>query len=274
MTVGRFSGRAVVITGGGSGIGRAVAVQMAGEGASVALLDVNATGMTETARQLRSVGAEVLLAETDVSDPDALQNAIERAIAHFGGIDVLVNNVGFAGAVVPIASLSLSAWNRVLAASLTAVFVGTKAILPHMVDRGGGCIVNTASVSGLAADCGMSAYNTAKAGVINFTKATAVEYSSMGIRANCVCPGAIATPPVVGLFDVADSVGHAQRKQQMADAHAMRRFGQAEEVAEVICFLASDAASFVSGAAYLVDGGLMASTGMPPLPLGPYSPGR
>jgi meso-butanediol dehydrogenase/(S,S)-butanediol dehydrogenase/diacetyl reductase len=141
-----------------------------------------------------------------------------------------------------------------------------------MLQAGSGSIVNTASVSGIAADHGLSAYNAAKAGVINFTRSTAVEYSSRGIRANCVCPGAIATAPVVRMFHGGGSPGYARRKQQMEASHAMGRMGRPEEVAEVVCFLASDAASFVSGAAYAVDGGLMAATGMPPLPVGVYRP--
>ena len=161
-----------------------------------------------------------------------------------------------------------------MAVSLTSVFITTKLALPHMLERGRGAIVNIASVSGLAGDIGLSAYNAAKAGVINFTRATSTEFSRRGIRANSVCPGVIASPPIRAMFDPQRSPGHAARRAEMEASHPIGRFGEPEEVAQVACFLASDAAAFVTGAAYVVDGGLSGWTGMPAVPLGAYRPER
>ena len=258
-----LSGRVAVITGAASGIGRATVMRMAGAGARLFLIDIVADALEDTVREVTATGAAVLAHPANAAEPEAMDAAVRHAMETFGAVDILVNNVASVGAVAPIDEMPLDAWNQALAVTLTSVFIGTKAALPHMLAQGHGSIVNIASVSGMAA------YNAAKGGVINFTRATAVEYSRRGVRANCVCPGAIATPPVRAMFE---APGHFERGRAMMNAHAMARFGEANEVAEVIAFLASDAASFVSGASYLVDGGMMAGTGMPALPVGKYRP--
>jgi meso-butanediol dehydrogenase/(S,S)-butanediol dehydrogenase/diacetyl reductase len=267
---GRFKGLIAVITGGGSGIGRAISLQMAREGASLAILDINKEALIKTANDIEELGANVLTLQTNIGDTDSFARDIDKVVHHYGRLDILVNNAASTGAVEPIDTMSLSAWNNCLSVTLTSTFIGTKTALPHMLRQGSGAIINIASVSGLSADVGLSAYNAAKAGVINFTKSTALEYTARGIRANSVCPGAIETPPIIALFNQPDSIVCAERKQQMIQSHAANRMGKSEEVAEVVCFLASKSASFVSGAAYTVDGGLLASTGMPTLPVGVY----
>jgi meso-butanediol dehydrogenase/(S,S)-butanediol dehydrogenase/diacetyl reductase len=171
----------------------------------------------------------------------------------------MVNNAGLAE-VAPLEEIALESWNRVLAVTLTSAFLGMKYCLPVMRRQGGGAIVNTASISGTAGDYGLSSYNAAKAGVINLTRSAAIENARHGIRINCVCPGTIDTrAPVLLGGERADEVRRAQ-----AGVTPLGRMGRAEEIAATILFLASDAASFVTGAALVADGGLIAHTGLPP----------
>ena len=272
MTTLDFGGRGALVTGAGSGIGQAIALQLAARGARVLVLDRDERGIDATIAADPTGRTKGF--KGDVVSPENLESAIREAIADFGGLHMLVNNAATPGIVAPITDLTLQDWNTVMAVSLTSVFLGTKLVLPHMVERGSGAIVNIASVSGLAGDIGLSAYNAAKAGVINFTRATSTEFSRHGIRANCVCPGAIASPPIRALFDADRSAGHAARRAEMVASHPIGRLGEPDEVAQVACFLASDAAAFVTGAAYVVDGGLSGWTGMPPIPLGAYRPAR
>ena len=272
MVKDRYVGASALITGAGSGIGLATAIQLEQEGSNLALFDRDERSLEQAKTEIEKSGVSVSTFVVDVADSEAFNAGIQSAIKTLGSIDVLISNVGVAGRIQPIESLSVADWNNVLNITLTSVFIATKAVLPHMVVKGGGAIVNTASVSGVAADEGLSAYNAAKAGVINFTRTTALENSKHNIRANCVCPGAIATPPVVQMFEGSGSPGFAKRKAAMEAAHPIGRMGRPEEVAQVICFLASREASFVSGAAYCVDGGLLSATGMPPLPVGVYTP--
>lgn len=219
----------------------------------------------------------------DVADPGDSEAMIRYAVDTFGRLDILHNNAT-ALEIGRVADLTVEGWNRTIAVNLTATFLGTKFALPVMLKQGGGAIVNTASVSGLSGDYGLAAYNAAKAAVINFTRTTAIEYARHNIRVNCVCPAVIATPPLLAMFGereanlahvmVAPSAApprqltaeeRRQHKQRLENAHPIGRLGKPEEVARVVLFLASDEAPFVTGAAYLVDGGLTAHTGMPPL---------
>jgi meso-butanediol dehydrogenase / (S,S)-butanediol dehydrogenase / diacetyl reductase len=280
---GRVQEKVVLITGGGSGIGEATAKRFGVEGAKVVVVDINEEAAQRVARELQAAGGQASAFRADVADPPAAAAMITYAVNTFGRLDVLHNNAT-ALEVGPVAELTVEGWNRTLAVNLTAPFLGTKFALPGMIRQGGGVIINTASISGLGGDYGLAAYNAAKAGVINFTRTTALEYARYNIRVNCVCPGAIDTPPMQAMTGQREgnfphlmvaparvqtqplSVAQRQQlRQRLAKAHPLGRLGRPEEIANVVLFLASDEASFITGAAYVADGGVMAHTGIPAL---------
>lgn len=279
----RFQNKVVLITGAGSGIGEATAHGFQREGAKVVVVDINAGDAEKVAADLRKDGGDAKSFVADVADPVAAKAMIDFALTTYGALHVLHNNAT-ALEIGSVENLTLEGWNRTLAVNVTAPFLATKYALPIMLKQGGGAIVNTASISGTAGDYGMSAYNAAKAAIINFSRSAAIEYASRNIRINCVCPGGIDTPAIRALtgaggaqpahLSVASSAGtlpkvsaevSEQRRQRMAGAHPIGRLGRPEEIANVVLFLASDAASFVTGAAYIVDGGMTAHTGLPML---------
>jgi NAD(P)-dependent dehydrogenase (short-subunit alcohol dehydrogenase family) len=239
-----LEGRVAVITGGGSGIGAAVARRFAAEGARVAVLDRNGDAAEAVAAE---VGGK---AQTlDVRDGDALNDAIGKIIAAVGRIDVLVNNAGI-GDLRPLHTVDDKLWHRLIDVNLTGTFNATRAVVPHMLAGGGGTIVNNASLSGLMPTRNEAAYSAAKAGVIALTKSGALEYGPT-VRVNCVAPGHIRTP----LTAVWDQMPDAF--EPIAEAIPLGRIGEAEEVAEVILFLASARSSYVTGQTIVVDGGGM-----------------
>lgn len=271
---GRFDGKVAVITGAASGIGAATARRFAQEGARVVVADIDEAGAKRTAGE---IGDAALALRVDVSDPGAVETMVARTVETLGGLDVLHNNATMVE-TGPITKLSVEGWNRTLAVNLTAVFLGIKAAVPAMRRQGGGAIVSTASISGLAGDYGLAAYNAAKAGVINLTRTAAIELARYRIRVNCVCPGGIATPLLGSLIGTNDPVTHwktssggpglsaeQQRRyrERLEQAHPLGRLGNPEEIAAVVAFLASDDASFVTGAAIVADGGVTAHTGIP-----------
>jgi len=249
---GRFAGRVAIVTGGASGIGAATCRALAAEGAQVVVADLDAGRGTAVAGE---IGGRFQAA--DVADEAATTRLVADTAAALGRLDVLVSNA-FASAVGALEGLALTAWARTLDVTLTAVFTGLRAALPAMRARGGGAIVNVASISGLGGDRGLGAYNAAKAGVINLTRTAALELAASGIRVNAVCPGLIDTPAL--------QRGPGRRPAWVDSARAaipVGRFGSPEEVARAILFLASDEASYVTGATLVVDGGLTAGTGIP-----------
>jgi meso-butanediol dehydrogenase/(S,S)-butanediol dehydrogenase/diacetyl reductase len=248
----RFAGRVALVTGGASGIGAATARALAREGARVVVVDLD---RERGAAVATACGGE--LAVTDVADAAALTATVARAAAAHGRLDVLVSNA-FATAAGPIARLEPAAWERTLAVTLTAAFTALRAAVPHL--RGGGAVVHVASVSGLAGDRGLAAYNAAKAGLVNFTRAAALELAPAGVRVNAVCPGLVDTPAL------ARALGRTpERAPALGAAVPLGRLGRPEEIAHAILFLASDEASYVTGATLVVDGGLTAGTGIPTL---------
>ncbi len=257
--VGALEGRVPVITAGGAGIGAATARRFAREGAHVVVADLSGRRAAAVAGEIVSGGGRAEWLKMDAADPDGVQAAVRRAVDAFGRLDAMVNNAGHAE-VAPLDEITLEGWNRVLAVTLTGAFLGMKYCLPVMRRQGGGAIVNTASISGTAGDYGLSSYNAAKAGVINLTRSAAIENARHGIRVNCVCPGTIDTraPELLGGAR-ADEI-----RREQAAANPIARMGQADEIASAILFLASDEASFITGAAIVVDGGLTAHTGLPP----------
>lgn len=276
----RLAGKVALITGGGSGIGEATAQRFGTEGARVLIVDINGTNAERVATALREQGGEASHLVADVTDPEAVQGMIQHAVKTFGRLDILHNNAT-AAEMGSVADLSLEGWNRTLAVNVTAPFLATKYAIPVMLDQGGGAIVNTASISGTRGDYGMAAYNAGKAAVINFTRSAAIEYASRNIRMNCVCPGAIDTPAIRALTGSGAETPHmavaggsvdlpklpeeaqAKVRERMGTAHPVGRLGTPQEIANLVLFLASDEASFITGAAYIIDGGLTAHTGLP-----------
>jgi len=255
---GTVAGKAAVVTAGGSGIGAATARLLAAEGAAVVVADLSGRRAETVAGEIVAAGGRAAWLKMDAADPAGVAAAVRLALDRYGRLDVMVNNAGHAE-VGAVHELSLARWQRTLDVTLTSVFLGLAQCVPVMRRQGGGAVVNTASVSGTAGDYGMAAYNAAKAGVINLTRSAALENARHGIRVNCVCPGAIDTrAPLLMAGDRADEFRATQ-----AAATPLGRIGQPEEIAHAVLFLASDAASFITGAALVADGGLTAHTGLP-----------
>lgn len=253
----KFKGKVAIVTAGGSGIGAATARRFAREGALVVIADLSGTRAGEVAGEIAKGGGDVRWLKMDASDPEGVQAAIGLATDSWGRLDVMFNNAGL-GTVEPLETMTLETWNRVLAVTLTSAFLGIKYSLPIMRRQGGGSIINTASISGIGGDYGMSAYNAAKAGVVNLTRAAALENAKHGIRVNCVCPGAINTR-VAQVLGGKDPEGFRRSLAQ----NPTGRIGEPEEIANAVLFLASDEASFITGTTIVADGGLIAHTGLP-----------
>lgn len=255
---GKLENKVAIITAGGSGIGAATARRFVQDGASVVVADISGRRAEEVASAIAASGGKAVHLKMDASDPEGVQATIKLALDTYGRLDIMFNNAGMADAA-PLDETSLESWNRVIAVTLTSTFLGLKYCLPIMRRQGGGAIINTASVSGTGGDYGLSSYNAAKAGVINLTRAAAIENAKSNIRINCVCPGAINTRAAQILGgDRADEFRRIQAK-----AHPLGRMGEPEEIASAVAFLASAEASFITGAALMVDGGVTAGTGLP-----------
>lgn len=253
--MGDLDGKVAVITGGASGIGLATAMQMARNGASIVIGDISDGEAEHAVRQIGAEGAQVIFQRTDVSRREDCEQLISTALKAFGRVDIGFNNAGIAGAPAVTEAYSLEEWQRVIDVNLTGVFNCMSFQLPAM-RANGGAIVNTASVMGLAGTAGGSAYCAAKHGVLGLTKVAAIEYAKHQIRVNAVCPGFIDTP----------ILGHegARIPDHILDSKLrrtpMRRLAAPEEVAELVVWLCTAHASFVTGASYVVDGGLLAAT--------------
>lgn len=249
----RFEGKVALITGAGRGIGRATVERLAGEGAAVAVLDIDGTVAEETAEALRQAGSRALALCADITDHAAGRAAVEEALATFQRLDVLVNNAART-AKGSLEQTGPEDWEYEIRGTLTGAFLMSRAVLPHMVARGRGAIVNVGSVNGLLA-LGNPAYSAAKAGLINLTKSLATEYGRRGIRANVVSPGTVRT----------EAPSWRERLQRdprvfekLARWYPVGRVGEPADIAAAIAFLAADEAAFVNGANLVVDGGLTA----------------
>lgn len=250
----RFDGKVAVITGGASGMGAAFARIYVRDGGKVALCDLNMDLGQEMVNELGKDNATIV--KCDVSKMTEMSDFVDGAAVHFGRIDAMFNNAGIGG-MGSTMDLTDEYWRKVIEVDLYSVFYGCKAVIPHLRKAGGGAIVNNASVSGLFGDYGMAAYATAKGGVVNYTRNLAVDFARENIRANVLCPGAVDTPLFSGL-KAAPAVYDAFIK-----AIPMKRPAQPSELGEVVAFLVSDAASYMTGAVVPVDGGLTCTTGFP-----------
>ncbi len=254
--MGRFAERVAVVTGAGSGIGRATAVALAAEGAHVVLVDIDPRKCDETLGIVKDLSATSISYVCDVSSEKEQEHLYDEVLEHFGGLDLAVNNAGIEGAVAKTADYPLSEWQRVLDVNLTGIFLGMRHQIVLMLARGSGAIVNMSSVLGCVAVENFPAYVATKHAIIGLTKAASVEYSSRGIRINAVCPATIDTPMVMERGFRA-----GERKDvydRLVSLHPIGRLGRSEEVASIVTWLCSDEASYVSGSALLVDGGYAA----------------
>ena len=247
----RYSGKVVLVTGGGSGIGEACCRRFADEGASVAVLDFDAANGERVAASLRKAGSDAAFFICDVTDASAVELAVADVVRRFGRLDVAVNNAGIAGALHPITEYPVETWNRVIATNLSGVFHGLRAQIPVMVKQGGGAIVNLASLMGTVGYPGIAAYVAAKHGVLGLTKVAALEWGAHKVRVNAVAPSWIKTPLTMGALP-------EEAWQGLADMHALKRCAEPSEIASLVVFLGSDDASYLTGATYLADGGYTA----------------
>jgi NAD(P)-dependent dehydrogenase (short-subunit alcohol dehydrogenase family) len=246
--------KVTLVTGAASGIGRATAVAFAEAGAqAVAVADVNAEGLEETAAMVRALGAEALAIRTDVSRAEDVERMVVDTVAAFGRLDCAFNNAGIEGVVSPTAEITRMDWDRTLAINLTGIWLCMKAELPHLLATGGGAIVNCASVAGLVGFQGSAAYVASKHGVVGLTKAAALDYAPTGVRINAVCPGVIQTPMIDRVLERDPAMAAALTAMEPAG-----RLGRADEIADAVIWLCSDAASFVTGQAIAIDGGFVA----------------
>jgi 3-oxoacyl-[acyl-carrier protein] reductase len=245
---GRLQGKVALITGAGSGIGKASAARFAVEGAQVVAVDLK--GAADTVAAIEAAGGEGLALITDVADEDAVAAMAEVALERFGRVDVLMNNAGVLDDYLPAADTPTSVWDRVLGVNLFAQFFTSRALLPQMVERGDGAIINVASTAGLNGGNGGAAYTTSKHAIIGFTRQLCFDYARQGIRCNVICPGAVETGMTKEIFASPDAAVMAA-----VESAPIGRWAQPDELANAALFLASDEASFVNGAVYVVDGG-------------------
>ncbi len=250
----RFGDKVAIVTGAASGIGAATARKLHDEGARLLLGDVDEAGLDVVAKELDA--DRVGTFNVDVAELEQVEAFTEAAITRFGRLDIVFNNAGI-GSYGRTPDLTPEAWHRTIAVDLDSIYFGCRAAIPHLRAAGGGAIVNTASISGLGGDAGLAAYNAAKGGVVNYTRALAIDHARDGIRVNAVCPGLIKTNLSRGL------ISHEKLMDAYRERIPMGRAGRAEEVASVVCFLASDEASYVTGTTLVVDGGITAGTGQP-----------
>src|SRR5690606_5535729 len=249
--------KVVLVTGGGHGreqagssLGQAMCVELAKEGAKIVVADLTQDRAEATAEEVRAEGGEALALPVDVVDEASVKEMVDAALAHFGRIDVLVNNAGVFGAYVPLLEIETSQWETVMDVDLKGVFLVTKAVLPSMLERGEGVVINVSSASGLVASEVGAEYTTAKHGAIGRTTQTSYDYGHQGIRAVGIGPGVIKTAAFEGAEITPDFPFYDLTMQAPAG-----RYGEVIEIARAVCFLASDDASFIHGHTIPVDGG-------------------
>ncbi len=246
-----FDGKVAVVTGAGSGIGRAVALAFVREGAKVVVADIVIDGGEETVRIIRDSGGEAIFVKTDVRVASQVEALINTAVQTYGRLDFASNNAAISGIVAPTHELQEDDWDKYIDINLKGVWLCMRYQIPQMLHQGGGAIVNTSSSASLKAAPNIPAYAASKAGVNGLTKTAAIEYARKGIRVNAICPGATLTPMLKGFVE--NSPAHTL--EGVGDSLPMGRMGTPEEQAEAVIWLCSDAASFVTGAILSVDGG-------------------
>jgi NAD(P)-dependent dehydrogenase (short-subunit alcohol dehydrogenase family) len=247
----KLAGKVALITGAGSGIGRASALLFGREGAKVAIADIDRDSALETRRLMREQGSEAIAIRADVALPEDVQAIVDETVKEFGTIDILYNNAATEGPICFAAQISIEQFDRVLGVNLRGTWLGMKCVLPLMMAKRGGSILNVSSLAGLKATPGGAAYCASKFAVIGITQAVAIEYGKYNIRANCIIPGWIETPMVHRLFG-------DKLPASSATAAPLRRVGQPEDVAKAALFLSSEDANYITGTVFPVDGGINA----------------
>ena len=251
-----LDGRTAIITGAGQGIGRGIALEMSNAGANIVIAEFRPEAGEETAELVRGKGGRALVVHTDVTDEESVNGLMTAAVSEFGGVEVLVNNVGSLGPdgeKRTIVEMGLDFWNMLLSVNVTSQFLCCKAFIFHLLETGKrGSIVNISSLAGLVPYEASIGYGAAKAGVISITQTIASEYGSKGIRANCIAPGPVRTPLVEARYKGREAVRAAQDRMS-----PLGRWGEPEEIGRLAVFLASDASSYVTGQTIVASGGLV-----------------
>ncbi|MCU6709877.1 SDR family oxidoreductase [Paenibacillus sp. J5C_2022] len=252
----RLKGKSALVTGAGSGIGEATARLLADQGAKVAVVDVDGEKAETVSASINAAGGCSVAICADVSREEDVKNAVKRAQSRFSSLDILINNAAVQ-IMGELHDCTEEQFDRMIAVNLKGVFFGCKHVLPFMLEQKKGVILSTSSVLGVTGDADLGIYGATKGAVIALTKSMAVAYGSSGIRVNCVCPGDVGTPMVEQFFDFQPNPEAA--RERVYGQYPMRRIASPEEVAQLLAFLASDEASFITGSHMFVDGGLMAS---------------
>ncbi len=248
----RVSDKIALITGAGSGIGRATSLLYAREGASVILVGRRRMPLEDVAQEVISSGGRALPLEGDITDEACVRSVVEASLVEFGGIDILINNAGKAQPGRPLHEFTDAMWKEALDVNLTGTFRFIRGVLPHFLKRNRGTIVNVSSASALVGMPNMAGYSAAKSGVVALTRSVAVEYGHLGIRCNCVCPGAVTTPMTEAFL------ADATRRRRVIAGNLLPRLAEPGDIANTILYLGSDESSFLTGAILAADGGLTA----------------
>jgi NAD(P)-dependent dehydrogenase (short-subunit alcohol dehydrogenase family) len=243
--------KVAIVTGGGSGIGQAIAILFAKEGAKVVVSDIDVTGGQNTVDKIISLGSEAFFVESNTSDAKEQEILVQKTIQKYGKLDIACNNAGIGGSSHPTGDYPIEDWDKVISVNLSGVFYGMKYQIKAMLENGKGNIINISSILGTVGFAQAGAYTAAKHGVLGLTKTAALEYGTQNIRINAICPGFIKTP-------LLDKSLNEESLTSIASKHALMRLGTSEEVAQLALWLASDDASFVTGSEYLIDGGYTA----------------
>lgn len=249
---GRMENKVAIVTGGGSGIGRATCYRLLQDGAKVVVADRNQAGAEETRGLMEGTGENSAVSVVDVSRSDQVQRMVDETVSRFGRLDVLVNGAGILIRTPPLVEVDDVDWDLTMNTNLKGLFYCCKYAIPAMLQHGGGSIVNIASMSGVRGIAYSVPYAVSKAGVIHLSKVAAAQYTHQGVRVNCIAPGGVDTPQMRG------STASVETFEERNVEHPMGRVGRPEEIANLITWLASDEASFVSGSTYIVDGGAWA----------------